>query len=464
MTSSTPQIRTGGLTGIALQPLLGLGLAIVLGPTKALVEIRFPSLPLDLGQILLAFTLFVWFVRGAIRRELRIELAWPIAAALAYTAVAAVSLLEASDLPAGLAELAKLIEIVWIAGFVLAECRAGRGAWIVSFVLLAGSVQALIGLWQFGLRGIGPEHFAIGDGRYRAYGTFEQPNPFGGSMGLSWPIAAGLAWALVTQRLSRRPAEHSPASAPNVPAASRTNGMLRQGTRLALLLASGAATFAAMAASFSRGAWLGATAALATLLLFAPRRRAFGLGLLAGLLSVGMLLAATSLLPPAVQARLADVADTARIVDVRGADIHDANFALIERLAHWQAALRMAEAHPWLGVGLGNYGAAYANYRLINWPLALDHAHNAYLNAFAETGVLGGLSYLALWALTIAITIRAVGRCAGWQRGLALGLLGTFVHLAVHQVVDSLLVNNVHLSVAAGLGMVAWLQERPTRN
>ena len=41
----------------------------------------------------------------------------------------------------------------------------------------AGLVQAFIGIWQFGLRDTGPEHFMILGRFYRAYGTFEQPNP-----------------------------------------------------------------------------------------------------------------------------------------------------------------------------------------------------------------------------------------------------------------------------------------------
>jgi hypothetical protein len=40
-----------------------------------------------------------------------------------------------------------------------------------------------------------PLGFRLADGSYRAYGTFEQPNPLGGFLGLLWPVAAGLAWA-----------------------------------------------------------------------------------------------------------------------------------------------------------------------------------------------------------------------------------------------------------------------------
>src|SRR6185436_15719048 len=77
----------------------------------------------------------------------------------------------------------------------LVQLEAGEKHWpvIVGIVLASGLVQATIGIWQFGLRGDGPEHFLILDDRfYRAYGTFEQPNPYGGFLGLILPLSAGL--------------------------------------------------------------------------------------------------------------------------------------------------------------------------------------------------------------------------------------------------------------------------------
>ena len=45
--------------------------------------------------------------------------------------------------------------------------------------------------------------------------------------------------------------------------------------------------------------------------------------------------------------------------------------------------------------------AAYAQYSLPKWRMALGHAHNYYLNIAAETGLLGLSAYLALWAAPI---------------------------------------------------------------
>src|SRR5690606_13143502 len=76
---------------------------------------------------------------------------------------------------------------------------------IVLLVLISGVSQALIGIWQFGLRRSGPEHFEIlGGGFFRAYGTFEQPNPFGGFMAWMAGLGLGATVGLLMSWLKRR--------------------------------------------------------------------------------------------------------------------------------------------------------------------------------------------------------------------------------------------------------------------
>jgi putative inorganic carbon (HCO3(-)) transporter len=56
----------------------------------------------------------------------------------------------------------------------------------------AGLSQAALGIYQFGLRGDGPEHFLVLGRFYRAYGTFNQPNPYGGFMNLTAVLGLGI--------------------------------------------------------------------------------------------------------------------------------------------------------------------------------------------------------------------------------------------------------------------------------
>jgi hypothetical protein len=55
-------------------------------------------------------------------------------------------------------------------------------------------------------------------------------------------------------------------------------------------------------------------------------------------------------------------------------------------------------------------------------------------------------------------TLRVIARTSGLERGLALGLLGSWAHLSAHQLVDNLYVNNIHFTLAALLALLVWLQ------
>jgi O-antigen ligase len=108
------------------------------------------------------------------------------------------------------------------------------------------------------------------------------------------------------------------------------------------------------------------------------------IALLAGMGAMGALPS----LPTTVIQRFADVLPTIRIPDIATVEVTDTNFAAIERLAHWGAALAMWRDHLWLGVGFGNYAAVYPP-MLSSVGSTTGHAHNYYLNVGAETGLLG---------------------------------------------------------------------------
>jgi O-antigen ligase len=435
------------------EPAIGLGAAIVLGPARAyLAATGRGGLLYDPGQIFFALALAGWLLRGALKRDLTIPKLALLIPLTIWIGAGALSLFAAAEWRDGLNELIKWIEVAVVLVITYSESKRGRLWWIVGAILLSGAVQAGLGLWQWRFRGAGPESFEVADGFFRAYGSFEQPNPFGGYLGLIWPVAAGLAagsWQKAVGGIHWQ------------------RGLFSAGCLLlsALLLV-------AIYASASRGAWLGVGAAIIVMVVFFPRRVWLGVGLVSGVLAITVTLAATGQLPAGITDRLANVADFAAVsdvragTDVRGVNINDANFALVERLAHWQAAQNMIEAHPWWGVGLGNYTGAYEQYRLINWPNALGHAHNIYLHTWAETGLIGLVAYVGLWLWVVILTLRSLRRAEGerrttapqlsgtLRRGLALGLLGVWAHLLTHQLVDNLHVNNTDLLLGAWLGVL----------
>ena len=433
-----------GLFAVAIwEPALGIGLAIVLGPARAYLAIARPALPSDLGQIFFVLAVAGWLARGLARREIlipRIGLLLPLGL---YIAAGLFSLLAAQSLDEGLKESLKWMEVAL--GMVILVSEAGRGRlkWIIAAVLIAGLVQAAIGVWQFEFQRNGPAHFRILGDHFRAYGTFEQPNPYGGFLGLVWPLAAGLALEMSKEPLARSRKQISSLATPT-----------------AFLLAA-LFILAGLYVSFSRGAWIGAGAAALAVTVALPRRVLTGLGVVAIVFALAWGLARTGFLPVSVTARLADVADFAAVTDVRGVNIDEVNFSILERLAHWQAAESMVRANPWWGVGLGNYAAAYPTHSLVNWPNALGHAHMIYLNVLAETGAVGLVTYVILWSAIIGLTMRTIGRLAGGPRGVAVGLLGAWVHLSAHQIVDNLYVNNIHFTLAALLSLLAYLSGQP---
>ena len=435
-----------------IQPLVGLGLALLLGPWGALENVALGSSLLDSGQLALLLTLAAWLASCLARRRLVVpftplNLPW-----LLFVVVALLSLLDAPSVALGLVEVVKWLQmglVVWLAVDLAHDPTrrpsgpAAVGRTVLALLLLAGLSQALIGIWQFGLRGDGPEHFIILERFYRAYGTFEQPNPFGGYLNLTALLAAGATVGLLSAPGGlRRP--------------------LRSWAWLAFVVLCATAATLAVVFSWSRGAWLGLLAGAGVLALFSVRRLALGLGL-AGVAAVvlggGLLLGVAVGFGPAlsVAERLGGFGDEFALGDVRGVDINDANYAVLERLAHWQAAVDMARDELWTGVGFGNYAAAYPRYALINWPDALGHAHNYYLTLLAEVGLPGLLAYGVLWLAVAGQTARAARRLAWPERGVAVGLLAAWAALAVHHLVDKLYVNNIYVHLGAMLALLQLL-------
>ncbi|MEJ2748575.1 MAG: hypothetical protein P8183_11815, partial [Anaerolineae bacterium] len=190
-------VGTAVLVLLIIQPLLGLGLVLLLGPLGALENVILGGTALDSGQVLLLLTLAAWLAHSLRRRQIIIPRTFLNVPLLLFLFVMGLTLLNAPSIIIGFKELLKWIEILLIIWLVVdwgkQKSEDGRMNWHrlppSSFILLpllfAGVVQALVGIWQFGLRGDGPEHFLVLGRFYRAYGTFEQPNPFGGYMNLS---------------------------------------------------------------------------------------------------------------------------------------------------------------------------------------------------------------------------------------------------------------------------------------
>lgn len=438
---------------LTLYPLTILPLLIILSPLRTLVATEATiRLPLDIGQILLVAYGGLWVVYRILRRESFILYRWsslyiPLVAFLVATAVSFANVISVS---LWLTEWLKWVIVLLLIPLVMRLLEHLRWQWLLFALLMAVVANAVIGLYIF-FGGSGADHLLINGRFFRAFGTFGQPNPFGGFMGLFIPIAATMSLAYlwrVAMSVYR----------------SRTVNW-KDMIQLAFYGSVSVVLLAGLVASWSRGAWLSFIASMAFVAFALPRKLWQSVALSAG---VGVLVLGLwfgGLLPQSIVARIASSTEQLfSFSDVRGVDITSANYAIVERLAHWQAALNMVTDKPWLGIGFGNYEVAYEQYRLMNWDEPLGHAHNYYLNILAEAGLLGLITYLAFWGYVLWLTWRLRQHPDLDVRLFAVGLCGTWIYLAFHSLLDNLYVNNLFLHLGMLLGMLSHLSKQITQS
>ena len=437
-------VGSGFLVALLIEPLVGVILSLLVGPLTAWLHIAAPGVPNYIGQIAFVSALCAWLLQGLVRREIEIPTPPLLAPLLGLLGLYLLTLWSPVDVWVGFLELSKWVQILLIFLVVSQRIRSDSrnlvGGVMIATLLGAGLIQAGVGLWQFVGRGDGPDAFLIFGRLYRAYGTFQQPNPYAGFVGMVAAVAVGLSAGMWDSWFRERGREG-------------WWPMLRR------LLVSSAVLglVGGLIASWSRGGWMGFGVAMLGIAVLFPRRRFWGLTGVVALLAAGWWAYLAGWLPTAISERMIGFLAYTRFADVRGVAVTDASYAVLERVAHWQAALGMWRDHFWLGVGLGCYESAYPVYRLANWPLALGHAHNTYLNLLAETGLLGLSGYLLWLGLWVGRLMATLHRQTGWHRGLTLGLIGAWCQFAAHSLVDNLLVNNVHLHIGLMLALSAWL-------
>jgi putative inorganic carbon (hco3(-)) transporter len=146
-------------------------------------------------------------------------------------------------------------------------------------------------------------------------------------------------------------------------------------------------------------------------------------------LAVAVLLAATPILPPGYLERMATITGAAEDSESQS----EASFR--GRSSEAQVAIQMFFDYPLLGIGYAGYEENYLYYssRLgLDKRLQQREAHSLYLEAAAETGVLGLMTFSLMYLLVFRSLWLArqqmiqIGRrdLVPWVTGLAFGLLG----------------------------------------
>jgi len=421
-----------------------LAFLLVFSPLRTLIFTESSlQLPVEIGQFTFGvFFLFSLYHAWSGRYRLPIINIVPLLPLGTFLFVAGISTLLSISFSVAFTEWIKWVSVLVLSYWV--SVLGGRGQWqnIIAVLVLSALANACVGIYIF-FGGSGADHLLISDGLFRAFGTFGQPNPFGGFMGLILPISTMMSmyylWAWAKERQHR----------------------FIHTLWLGFFSLSSILIGSALIMSWSRGAWIATLLSFLAIAFALPRKFITSMTLLVASVLIFGGVWMSGLVPNSIQNRIiSSTSEYFTLDDVRGVDITPQNYAVVERLAHWQAALNMATAYPILGVGFGNYEVAYPSFQLINWNEPLGHAHNYYLNVLAEVGILGLSAYLFFLFSQFYLLWKIRQHPSLDIRVLAIAMIGSWVYLSAHSLLDNLYVNNlfIHIGVILGVSITLYRQ------
>jgi O-antigen ligase len=102
----------------------------------------------------------------------------------------------------------------------------------------------------------------------------------------------------------------------------------------------------------------------------------------------------------------------------------------------WHDSIRVWEAHPLAGVGMGAFETAFPMYSESDGSLLVSQSHNDYLQILTDCGVVGGV--LAIWFIgaNFAAVRKGLGSQDPFRRSLALGSGAAILGMLVHSLFD----------------------------
>jgi hypothetical protein len=250
---------------------------------------------------------------------------------------------------------------------------------VVGAVLATASLQALTITLQV-LTGV-----VLVSEEARATGTVDDPNLFAGYLILIVPLALAVGISL-------------------------RSWWTAAGTAAVMIALS-----VALIATLSRGGWIGAVIGIIALAVVFPERRWVTLALSGGMMAIVVLI----LFAP-IAARISP---------------HPLGPAeeLSARTDIWMTALSAGLHHPLFGVGVANFVNYYPQYG--GTSRGINHAHDIFLNMFAERGVLGVLSFVTVLVLlfrSLAESLRVAK--SPLDRAVVAGLVASFAGYLVHAI------------------------------
>jgi len=131
--------------------------------------------------------------------------------------------------------------------------------------------------------------------------------------------------------------------------------------------------------------------------------------------------------------------------------------SVANRTSVWDATIGMIRDYPVLGTGLGTFGPAFRLYQPSYSAGRFDHAHNDWLQAVAE----GGVVLLVAFALAIWLAFRKgrPGGRAAWPDPLRSAAVASVTAVLVHATIDfPLHIPAIAATTAVAIGMALACQ------
>jgi O-antigen ligase len=175
-----------------------------------------------------------------------------------------------------------------------------------------------------------------------------------------------------------------------------------------------------LAVSLVRSAWLGFGVSFVVIAVIAERRLLWAVP---AVLVVAMLIAPREIIDRA--ASLVRVGTAFENAEPADPDVEPADPDGESRLGIWKTYVRIAGDYPAFGIGLHNARYTYDRYKDPgSIESEIPHAHNNYLQAVVERGIIGLVAFLALVGGLFVIFARAYRRGPPGSKTYVVGLAG----------------------------------------